>query len=624
MNSSAFTTVSANTPLTCAPVSKYRCLFSHDIRRKAKRWQDGFLRFHSFNKRVMVYDTQNNFIGDLHWRDGEELNDGDELELERGVLVQVGECVEKTQTDLTELLDKRKHATTSRSSPAKAFSPDASSARSAFAAHHHGSDIRNNNNTVPNSSGRLKSLNELLGIRKTPIGRATLPSRSPYEQRHRIMCPDHDAAQERAPKRQRVDSREQKRDVDGSSRQHPLRDSSSYSSVSNSRASFQPAGDVACNSISRSAKSSSKDKDAPNAKQKGNTTKSQTVIDLTNPTKPVNTLKLAIEKPRKKLMYRDLLLAQPGQGPAPKSKPSLRERESDVRTIQPQLPVDNPAADIENIPPAGSGFRQAALTSTEISSALHFMPSTSTLRILQEADPPPSSQKTKSINEFFKPSSQKPPPGPATERHETTSSSSLAETLQPITSTTPATENIPPHPNSPDKPQYPQRSLTRSHSDAVPSLTIPKYTSLPAPPEPPINPAPQTIRRSHSPLPFLALAESSEPPPPPTEQKSANTPPPKSVQRALSDVSSLLGRATTSTVTAAATTATATTTITTTSAAVAPRTRQSLLAPKRNQHVATCVDVDEEDQGPWTEEALDLFDWWPAGRPKPERRKVIG
>lgn len=69
-----------------APVLSFNCLYTHDLRRKAKRWQDGFLRFHTFNKRVMVYDVPRNFIGDTHWRESQEIQDGDELQLEKGVL----------------------------------------------------------------------------------------------------------------------------------------------------------------------------------------------------------------------------------------------------------------------------------------------------------------------------------------------------------------------------------------------------------------------------------------------------------------------------------------------------------------------------------------------------------
>ena len=36
-----------------------------------------------------------------------------------------------------------------------------------------------------------------------------------------------------------------------------------------------------------------------------------------------------------------------------------------------------------------------------------------------------------------------------------------------------------------------------------------------------------------------------------------------------------------------------------------------------NNLCAPCNGDDNEERGPWTSEALDLFDWWPPGRPKP-------
>ena len=75
-----------------APVIDFACLYTHDLRRKQKRWQDGFLRYHTFNKRIMVYDDSRNFVGDAHWKAREELQDGDEVALEKGgVIVQVAE-----------------------------------------------------------------------------------------------------------------------------------------------------------------------------------------------------------------------------------------------------------------------------------------------------------------------------------------------------------------------------------------------------------------------------------------------------------------------------------------------------------------------------------------------------
>ncbi|EEH10371.1 conserved hypothetical protein [Histoplasma capsulatum G186AR] len=609
MNSSATTT----TPQTSAPVSKFRCLFSHDIRRKAKRWHDGILRYHSFNKRIMVYDTQSNFIGDLHWRDGEGLHDGDELELERGVLVQVGECVEQTLTDLTELLEKRKHATTS--SPTKAFSPDASS-RPALSAH--------SNNVAPNSSGRLKSLNELLGIGRARIGRAALPSKSPYEERYGAIRPDNDGADasntERAPKRQRVHSREQGRDVDRSSWQNLLRDSGSHSSMS----TFQPARDLVRNSVSTSSKSSSTD--IPKTTNKGDRSKSQTIIDFGNPPGSVNILRMAIEKPRKKLMYKDLLAPQPRHHPTPRSQQNSREKQnSSVRTQRDSsplpLPIENPDAEIENIPPVGPAFKSPAPTSTDINSTLQFIPSTSTLRAIQEAEPPPSSQKTKPINQFFQKSSKHAPPITTIKLQKEVVPSPVAQTPQ-TTAMACNIENS--SPKSHESPQSPNRPSIISHSGIPPSSKQTKLTSHPTPPEPQINPSKPTIQRSDS-LPIhisqptitekasqSAPAPSPPPPPPPPPR------PQKPFQKAPSDPSSMLRGTTTS--------STVTTTVTAPpTAAAIPRTRQSLLAPKRNQHVATCVDVDDgEEQGPWTEEALDLFDWWPPGRPKPESKKGRG
>ncbi|KAI9822982.1 MAG: hypothetical protein M1826_000315 [Phylliscum demangeonii] len=103
--------ISLHVPRTqnTALVIEFRCLYTHDLRRKSKRWQDGFLRFHTFNKRAMVYDLPRNFVGDCHWRKTDDVVEGDELELESaGVMVDVGEEVGRTTNDLTELLEKRK------------------------------------------------------------------------------------------------------------------------------------------------------------------------------------------------------------------------------------------------------------------------------------------------------------------------------------------------------------------------------------------------------------------------------------------------------------------------------------------------------------------------------------
>ncbi|KAH0846666.1 hypothetical protein AYO21_08067 [Fonsecaea monophora] len=146
-----------------APVHEFRCLYTRDLRKKAKKWHDGSLRFHTFNRRVMVYDDAKNYIGDLHYRQEEEFTEGVEIQLDRGVMVEVGERLGETQTDLAPILE--------RARPEKPTPLPRQTTASA---------------TRPLSTGpsqRPKSLLEVLGPSQGRPGRARLPAHSPYEQR---------------------------------------------------------------------------------------------------------------------------------------------------------------------------------------------------------------------------------------------------------------------------------------------------------------------------------------------------------------------------------------------------------------------------------------------------------
>ena len=171
-----------------APVLEFRCLYSHDLRRKSKRWQDGFLRFHTFNKRVMVYDVPRNFIGDTHWREGDSVQDGDELELEKGILIQVGEAVGSMHQDLTAILEKRK-------SGQEPFSSHTSLPRAS-------SGYANTSAGVPLSQLRPKTLNAVLGMPRGAYGRAVLPNQSPYQVRYVDIPLEHE--NERLAKKQKL------------------------------------------------------------------------------------------------------------------------------------------------------------------------------------------------------------------------------------------------------------------------------------------------------------------------------------------------------------------------------------------------------------------------------------
>ncbi|KAL2357867.1 hypothetical protein BJ546DRAFT_834879, partial [Cryomyces antarcticus] len=173
-----------------APVLEFNCLYTHDVRRKQKRWQDGFLRYHTFNRRVMVYDVPRNFIGDTHWQREGDLQQGDEVALEKGgVMVQVAEAVGTTETDLSELLHKRTKASSPSSrvpSPALVRRTPASSSTAPLAP----------------SQLRHKSLNALLGTPKGQVGRALLSMKSPFELSY--AGPENDWEQGRSAKRQKT------------------------------------------------------------------------------------------------------------------------------------------------------------------------------------------------------------------------------------------------------------------------------------------------------------------------------------------------------------------------------------------------------------------------------------
>lgn len=185
-------------PLTqnTAPVIEFRCLFTSDIRRKQKRWQDGRLKFHTFNKRVMVYDERLNFVGDTHWHDY-HIDEGEELELDRAaILVQVADCLGSRDQDLTELLD---HRTKQREERAAVRRPSSSPAEVPF------DNLRIARQPTGYSKLSQKPLSALLGTPTGHHGRALLPTTSPFEDRQKEQRQERDT-QERPSKRRKAES----------------------------------------------------------------------------------------------------------------------------------------------------------------------------------------------------------------------------------------------------------------------------------------------------------------------------------------------------------------------------------------------------------------------------------
>jgi hypothetical protein len=97
-----------NAPAT-APIHEFICLYSHDLRRKQKRWQDGTLRFHTFNQKFMVYDENGVYVGEGHWQgEVDDFQEGLEIKLDRPMAcLQVMECTGTREQDLSQVLGKR-------------------------------------------------------------------------------------------------------------------------------------------------------------------------------------------------------------------------------------------------------------------------------------------------------------------------------------------------------------------------------------------------------------------------------------------------------------------------------------------------------------------------------------
>ncbi|KAI4166367.1 MAG: hypothetical protein LQ342_000257 [Letrouitia transgressa] len=129
----------------------------------------------------MVYDVPRNFVGDTHWREPQPIQDGDELELEKGVLIQVGEemAKDRAETDLTELLERGRNKNVALQGRHRPWGADGE--MNILNASKGDSPAGSKGET--NTSLRPKTLNALLGTSKGQLGRAALPTKSPAEDR---------------------------------------------------------------------------------------------------------------------------------------------------------------------------------------------------------------------------------------------------------------------------------------------------------------------------------------------------------------------------------------------------------------------------------------------------------
>ncbi|CAZ81181.1 unnamed protein product [Tuber melanosporum] len=109
-----------------APVDEYRVMWTTNKTQKIKKWHDGFLRYHSFNRRMLVYDDGRHLVADMYLRDREFLGEGDELEFEHH-LVSIEDFHGSVNQDLTPIFSpalQRKQAAVTAASTVQTPTPN--------------------------------------------------------------------------------------------------------------------------------------------------------------------------------------------------------------------------------------------------------------------------------------------------------------------------------------------------------------------------------------------------------------------------------------------------------------------------------------------------------------------
>lgn len=150
----------------------------------------------------MVYDDRANYVGDTHYHTT-TLEEGEELELERGVLVEVGELTGKQDQDLGEILQSVQGA--AKSARQASIAPKRGAGRGATpvpAAGRYTTPAPAERQMSMMSSGPVRPLSALLGTPSGHHGRALMPTTSPFEDRQNRLASE---TPEPASKRRKVD-----------------------------------------------------------------------------------------------------------------------------------------------------------------------------------------------------------------------------------------------------------------------------------------------------------------------------------------------------------------------------------------------------------------------------------
>lgn len=499
----------------------------------------------------MVYDVPRNFIGDTYWREDEPVQDGDEFELEKGILIQVGESTGKMDQDLTGIFEKRGKA--QAESPAKVVLPHTGLASTAISK-------AASSAAVASSQLRPRTLNSLLGTPKGALGRATLPTKSPCEQRRER---ENHHFEDRVAKRRRLECSYEQKNVgslgiltrETTLAKHQVNEVGTYlrQEVAKERVTTtSPKKAISKVTKPESRTTVSLDPDGEQrerskfgtAEARDSVRQQQRMAHLEGTVTPNTSasgieeehersaqvrLRIASQKPRRKLMYRDLLSQGPSEYAAVKRKGAATKAVCEKE-------LENPLGDFYQAEQNRLRARLSRQGETEASRTRYTpeedeiqTPKSPTLFLTQEdeSDLPPASPHT----------STKIPPEPSNPQ------SHRYPNHQPSKPPPSLKRNKPPSPRPPDPPtttdaalklaEMDQLLLRRPEANAISNPNHPSYTPLPSPPKPLpttslLNPPKPTTSKPHPPSPPLLP---TSPPPPPSLKRSLSNPPPPNKKR---------------------------------------------------------------------------------------------
>ena len=497
----------------------------------------------------MVYDVPRNFIGDTYWREDEPVQDGDEFELEKGILIQVGESTGKMDQDLTGIFEKRGKA--QAESPAKVVLPHTGLASTAISK-------AASSAAVASSQLRPRTLNSLLGTPKGALGRATLPTKSPCEQRRER---ENHHFEDRVAKRRRLECSYEQKNVgslgiltrETTLAKHQVNEVGTYlrQEVAKERVTTtSPKKAISKVTKPESRTTVSLDPDGEQrerskfgtAEARDSVRQQQRMAHLEGTATPNTSasgieeehersaqvrLRIASQKPRRKLMYRDLLSQGPSEYAAVKRKGAATKAVCEKE-------LEHPLGDFYQAEQNRLRARLRRQGETEASRTRYTpeedeiqTPKSPTLFLTQEDESDPASPHT----------STRIPPEPSNPQ------SHRYPNHQPSKPPPSLKRNKPPSPRPPDPPtttdaalklaEMDQLLLRRPEANAISNPNHRSYTPLPSPPKPLpttslLNPPKPTTSKPHPPSPPLLP---TSPPPPPSLKRSLSNPPPPNKKR---------------------------------------------------------------------------------------------